>query len=212
MIFCITGVKSWREHNSSNSAWSRIRQPMKDALLLPSLIGMYRLVLANLGNVCVIDCQHFRLSIAEYNQHQMDSAFNGDLHDCSVCFQQKFGYQSIKFQGCNHVYCKGCMSEYFKVKIEDGSVQSLNCPSEKCASTALPNQVSSSMRSEALKSEFSCTKLLSFCPYVAKDPRSGGPRDILEVRQTVAKFNFEHDARHILLSEGDVPVSRDRRW
>ena len=51
------------------------------------------------------------------------------------------GGQCVQFLGCDHVYCKDCMSGYLTVRIGEGAVSNLNCPTDKCDTQILPNQV-----------------------------------------------------------------------
>lgn len=80
-------------------------------------------------------------TILEYDQEEKIRVFNNSYFACNVCFCEKLGSMCIEFKDCGHVFCVDCMCGYFKVQIEDGAVQALNCPSEKCESQALPSQV-----------------------------------------------------------------------
>jgi E3 ubiquitin-protein ligase RNF14 len=47
----------------------------------------------------------------------------------------------MRFEGCNHVFCRACTKEYLEVAINDGSVVDIRCPSLKCQTRVLPAQV-----------------------------------------------------------------------
>ena len=80
-------------------------------------------------------------AVLEYDQEEKGRVFSSSYFTCNVCFSEKPGSLCIEFHDCGHVFCVDCMGGYFKVQIEDGAVQALNCPSEKCESQALPSQV-----------------------------------------------------------------------
>ena len=80
-------------------------------------------------------------SILAFDQQERERVFRTSHFCCGVCFCEKTGSDCIAFPKCEHVFCTECISEYFKVQIESGSVKALNCPETKCESQALPSQV-----------------------------------------------------------------------
>jgi len=79
--------------------------------------------------------------LREFNNMKEEEEFAVSLNSCQICFTDKIGLQCLRFVVCNHVYCKDCMTNYFKEKISTGAVSSLMCPTFKCETQALPNQV-----------------------------------------------------------------------
>ena len=89
-----------------------------------------------------IGCQKMLLpAILDYDREQRLCVFNASVFVCHVCFAEKLGHQCLQFDVCGHVYCKECMHGYFKVQIQEGSVQSLTCPFDQCETQAHPAQV-----------------------------------------------------------------------
>ena len=80
-------------------------------------------------------------TILDFDQQERERVFRISHYCCGVCFCEKTGSACIAFPKCEHVFCTECISEYFKVQIESGSVKALNCPETKCESQALPSQV-----------------------------------------------------------------------
>ncbi len=80
-------------------------------------------------------------TILEHNKNQEEHEFRTTLFTCQVCFMEKLGSLCTRFQNCDHVYCKECMTGYFDVQITEGAVKALTCPSDKCESQAHPSQV-----------------------------------------------------------------------
>jgi len=79
--------------------------------------------------------------LREFNNMREEGEFAVSLNSCQICFSDKIGSQCLRFVGCNHVYCRDCMTNYFMEKISTGAVSSLVCPTFKCETQALPNQV-----------------------------------------------------------------------
>ena len=80
--------------------------------------------------------------LREFNNMKVEEEFSVTLFTCEVCFSDRIGSQCLKFVGCDHVYCRDCMSAYFTEKISSGAVSSLICPTTGCDVQALPTQVS----------------------------------------------------------------------
>lgn len=79
--------------------------------------------------------------LVDYDKSEKKDAFDRTFFTCKVCFLEKLGSSMMQFPICNHVFCKECMKDFFKVRISDGSVNGLCCPEEKCTSQASPGQV-----------------------------------------------------------------------
>merc|ERR1719500_116465 len=79
--------------------------------------------------------------LREFNNMKEEEEFSLSLNSCQICFSDKTGSQCLRFVVCNHVYCRECMTSYFVEKISTGAVSSLVCPTFKCETQALPNQV-----------------------------------------------------------------------
>ena len=79
--------------------------------------------------------------LREYNNSKDVEIFAASVYSCLVCFMEKSGVNCVRFPSCQHVYCRECMAQYFKIQIESGQVKNLTCPTDQCKSQALPNQV-----------------------------------------------------------------------
>ncbi|KAJ9051371.1 hypothetical protein DSO57_1005080 [Entomophthora muscae] len=55
-------------------------------------------------------------------------------HSCGICFDVKKGKHSIYLKKCHHVYCRDCLSGFFKMLIREGMMFSVVCPHEACRS------------------------------------------------------------------------------
>ncbi|MEQ2263329.1 hypothetical protein XENORESO_006149 [Xenotaenia resolanae] len=79
--------------------------------------------------------------LLDFDEGQRQRVFDSKVFCCGICFSDKLGSNCLCFKGCQHVYCKVCMAEYFQIQIRDGNVQCLNCPEPECTSLATPSQV-----------------------------------------------------------------------
>ncbi|XP_047234824.1 E3 ubiquitin-protein ligase RNF14 [Girardinichthys multiradiatus] len=79
--------------------------------------------------------------LLDFDEGQRQRVFDNKVFCCGICFSDKLGSNCLCFKGCQHVYCKVCMAEYFQIQIRDGNVQCLNCPEPECTSLATPSQV-----------------------------------------------------------------------
>ncbi|XP_023313794.1 E3 ubiquitin-protein ligase RNF14-like [Trichogramma pretiosum] len=58
--------------------------------------------------------------------------FKSNKHECSICFIENKGTESLKMEPCNHIYCEKCMEEYLIVKINQRDIQNITCPTMNC--------------------------------------------------------------------------------
>ena len=79
--------------------------------------------------------------LKNYDKDECEIKFLNEYFTCNVCFNEMRGLDCMKFNKCEHVFCKECMKVYFKTQIADGNVKSLTCPQNKCVEQALPAQV-----------------------------------------------------------------------
>ncbi|XP_028668597.1 E3 ubiquitin-protein ligase RNF14 [Erpetoichthys calabaricus] len=79
--------------------------------------------------------------LLDFDQAQQQKLFDSKTYICGVCFTEKIGSACLYFKECKHVYCKACLTDYFRIQITDGNVHFLNCPEPECTSSATPAQV-----------------------------------------------------------------------
>ncbi|XP_056330231.1 E3 ubiquitin-protein ligase RNF14-like isoform X2 [Danio aesculapii] len=79
--------------------------------------------------------------LLDFNEAQKKKVFEATVFSCKICFSENLGSKFVLFKECQHVYCKTCVEEYFKILIKNGEVQFLSCPEPECTSLATPAQV-----------------------------------------------------------------------
>jgi len=101
----------------------------------------------------------------------------GAPFSCLICFDDfndsiKDGYT---IQPCFHCYCKQCLREYLKQKIQDGDVMKLKCPDPRCQTPLEYHHISSLVDSDLLQKyeTFSLRMALKEDPNARWCPRPG---------------------------------------
>ncbi|XP_028841640.1 E3 ubiquitin-protein ligase RNF14-like [Denticeps clupeoides] len=79
--------------------------------------------------------------LVRYNEECKQKEFAGHVHDCEICFTQKYGLECHRFTGCGHVFCKECICDLMSIHIKEGRVSMLTCPAVDCTSVVTPLQV-----------------------------------------------------------------------
>ncbi|CAD5111223.1 unnamed protein product [Dimorphilus gyrociliatus] len=110
--------------------------------------------------------------VLEHNKQTLEIEFENSLHDCAICFESMSGRNCFRFIPCDHAFCNNCITDYFRVLIDEGSVNNLVCPSDKCESEALPQQVKKCLseglfeRYERLLLQYAIDQMdnIIFCP------------------------------------------------
>lgn len=85
--------------------------------------------------------KHLHEVIKDYDRERSKTEFGRNIFTCNICFANKLGIRCTQFKPCDHVFCRDCISGYIEVRIQEGTVQSINCPEHKCESEAYPSQV-----------------------------------------------------------------------
>ncbi|CAN8284407.1 unnamed protein product [Cochlearia groenlandica] len=67
------------------------------------------------------------------------SSKKNSLFDCEICVETKQVNESFKIKGCNHIYCRSCVSKYIAAKLQD-NVLSVRCPVSACSGQLEPEQ------------------------------------------------------------------------
>jgi len=89
----------------------------------------------------VLSSDNIMHHLLNYNIEQGNRIFSKSWITCLVCMCERPGSASMRFQACNHAFCRECLGSYFETLIKDGNVRRLNCPHDKCETEATPAQV-----------------------------------------------------------------------
>uniref|UniRef100_A0A3Q3E5B2 RBR-type E3 ubiquitin transferase n=1 Tax=Labrus bergylta TaxID=56723 RepID=A0A3Q3E5B2_9LABR len=78
-----------------------------------------------------------------YNATQKQKEFSTTVFDCDICFVGWLGSECVQLLECDHIFCRGCLSEFCKLQITEGNVRGVTCPNADCPATPTPAQVKS---------------------------------------------------------------------
>lgn len=143
--FKLTSV--WLNDQNLNILSEKLDQLWSQYLHTPILFIWISFIQDEIFQFLSLDPQDFIITtnlaslFIDYNKNQLELIFKKTNFFCNICFVEKSGQDCLKFNKCEHVFCKSCMYEYFKSLISDGNVKKLCCPQEKCDSFATQAQV-----------------------------------------------------------------------
>ena len=93
------------------------------------------------GGLCKEGRRLVRL-LQEFSERKDEEQFRLESHTCGVCLTDRVGSQCVRFTGCGHAYCRDCVAGYLTVRIREGAVAGLACPTPDCTSQILPHVIS----------------------------------------------------------------------
>lgn len=112
--------------------------------------------------------------LIKYDKGRCETEFQNNYYVCIICFEVYCGEKCIKLSDCSHIYCKKCMQEYVAIKINDGTVNNLMCPSISCDSSIAIHQIKDlcpklfpKYESLSLRITLSTMKDLIYCPRIS---------------------------------------------
>ncbi|KAI8461786.1 hypothetical protein BY996DRAFT_4572977 [Phakopsora pachyrhizi] len=59
-------------------------------------------------------------------------AFMDEEFDCGICLETQQGRKCIKLERCGHVFCRECISDYFTLMIQEGTIEQVRCCDSDC--------------------------------------------------------------------------------
>lgn len=61
----------------------------------------------------------------------LNSQFAISTYTCSVCFESRKGARCLQL-ACSHIFCRGCLEDFWKLFIQEGDVGKVGCPDPEC--------------------------------------------------------------------------------
>ncbi|XP_015124119.1 E3 ubiquitin-protein ligase RNF14 isoform X2 [Diachasma alloeum] len=144
-----TGTANEASGNDTNKASKTIA--MRDKIIQKKNYRRYRGKRQIIDQRAIIDRLINRNPVhylLDYNEKRLSIEFKKKFYTCKICFIDKSGESCTLFKPCLHVFCKECVSGYLEVRIEDGAVQNICCPEDKCTSEVNPGQIKELVSSE----------------------------------------------------------------
>lgn len=76
-----------------------------------------------------------RSELLEYSRRMKKELFDKETFDCEVCLEPKKGSACYRMERCSHVFCIGCLQDYYTNCIKEGDVNNVKCMSTECGKT-----------------------------------------------------------------------------
>ena len=85
---------------------------------------------------------HIYEHLIEYNQIKENENFLREYHECPICMTNSIaGWDMLRLYKCHHAFCRLCLHDYARMRINTGSVQWLLCPDLRCKLALLPSEI-----------------------------------------------------------------------
>ncbi|XP_039308043.1 E3 ubiquitin-protein ligase RNF14 isoform X1 [Solenopsis invicta] len=78
--------------------------------------------------------------LIRYDKEQHKAQFYKNIYTCHICFEEYVGTNCIELENCGHIYCRGCMEQHTRIKINEYNNDIL-CPTIDCKRKMSPNDI-----------------------------------------------------------------------
>ncbi|QBZ62513.1 hypothetical protein PoMZ_11395 [Pyricularia oryzae] len=75
----------------------------------------------------------YRIAILDYDISAKRAAFDRETFDCGICLDPKKGSACHRMLDCGHVFCIGCLQDFYNNAIQEGDISSVRCLTPNCA-------------------------------------------------------------------------------
>lgn len=79
------------------------------------------------------------LQMIAYDERRSVDEFDHEYFECPVCITSKSGKECARFVPCQHVFCRECLSEFYRQQLSDSVIKPLCCMATACNSEASPS-------------------------------------------------------------------------
>jgi E3 ubiquitin-protein ligase RNF14 len=91
------------------------------------------------GEVCL--SRDLKVALLDFNIKAEQEKFEQETFECGVCLEPKKGTLCHRLLRCSHVFCVGCLQDFYGTCIHEGDVDSVKCMAPDCEySKRLPAQ------------------------------------------------------------------------
>ncbi|KAL6707097.1 hypothetical protein ACN47E_004849 [Coniothyrium glycines] len=73
-----------------------------------------------------------RTALLNFSRRMKKELFDKETFDCEVCLEPKKGSVCYRMERCSHVFCIGCLQDYYNNCIKEGDVNNVKCMSTDC--------------------------------------------------------------------------------
>lgn len=76
-----------------------------------------------------------KAELLAFSRRMKKELFDKETFDCEVCLEPKKGSSCYRMERCSHVFCIGCLQDYYNNCIKEGDVNNVKCMSTECGKT-----------------------------------------------------------------------------
>ncbi|KAF2462325.1 hypothetical protein BDY21DRAFT_274547, partial [Lineolata rhizophorae] len=70
--------------------------------------------------------------LLDHDKRAKKDKFDGETFDCGICLEPKKGAACHRMRGCGHVFCVGCLQDFYACCITEGDVANVRCLDPGC--------------------------------------------------------------------------------
>lgn len=75
---------------------------------------------------------NMKIELLDFNMQAKRRQFEQETFDCGVCLEPKKGSVCYRMLRCGHVFCVGCLQDFYNSCITEGDVSSVKCIDPSC--------------------------------------------------------------------------------
>ncbi|CAF2754382.1 unnamed protein product [Rotaria sp. Silwood2] len=139
--------------------------------------------------------------LINYNNEQKEKQFRNQLQTCLICTDIISGIDCIRLHRCEHFYCRSCLNNYVKIKLDNGRFgEKLVCPQSQCQKALLPNEMKLIIQDDQLYERYERLTLqhaLELMNDIIWCPRSVTNRFIMLIEHLRSKIHSCNHETHL---------------
>ncbi|VDK23615.1 unnamed protein product [Anisakis simplex] len=93
----------------------------------------------NVSKECLNEVRY--REIEAFAERAEEEDFRRGFFECEVCFESRSGDDCVKFYPCGHIFCKQCVTAFYRHQLKELSIKRLECLDQKCESLASEKQL-----------------------------------------------------------------------
>lgn len=81
--------------------------------------------------------QSLKFKLVEHDRQVKRKKFEAATFDCGVCLEPKKGLSCYKLRRCGHVFCVGCLQDFYNNAITEGDINNVKCLDPDCGTKGM---------------------------------------------------------------------------
>ncbi|GAO15802.1 uncharacterized protein UV8b_03075 [Ustilaginoidea virens] len=118
------GPRLWEEAGRDMVAFTYIDHVQREADNVFGMIGS--------GGALEVDSEH-KLAVLDFDMNAKKAAFEKETFECGICLDPKKGSRCHRMMDCGHIFCLGCLQDFYANAIKEGVLAAVRCAAPQCA-------------------------------------------------------------------------------